>query len=424
MSKSKINLLLWQFEEARKLTLAGVEHLSKEQLFMPPIEGEWCIGSYLMHLAECDLGWLHTLSGKEVPEEIKKRSYYAVWYDCPEEFREAPKETLEPKEYFETIALTRKMFTDEVASLNDEDLDTIVETKHGSSINHKSKLYIINHHIDHEAHTRGQMFLLIRKAGWRIIEDNNITNKIKETSIERLDFMNNFIGYGNIEKAKIFFIGIEEGGSGFMNENDFYNWKNKVTEPTNLLNGLYYKKLDGNFTSKGPTERMQNHICRVFSKNLIPIQNPKDIGFYSNLYPFPSTNINTEYPPTYRQLFGIDSKEEYGINFRSHRINVFLNMINEIKKISEEFYFFILGTYNEDDLISMFEELGYNFPKELVNNNIIKRGNGYLYWRSSECRKIWVTGHPSYGWVNEKVIDEIVKEIEIYKKEKVKFNNI
>ena len=166
MSKSQIDLLLWQFDYTRKQTLACVEHLTKEQLFASPIEGEWCIGSHLMHLAECDLGWLHTLSGKEIPEDIKKRAYYAVWKDCPEEFSEAPKEALEPKEYFETIAITRKMFTDEVASLNDEDLDMIVKTKHGSKITGNSKRTIINRMIDHEAHTRGQMFLLIRKAGW------------------------------------------------------------------------------------------------------------------------------------------------------------------------------------------------------------------------------------------------------------------
>ena len=167
MSKSQINLLLWQFEQVRKVTLAGVDHLTKEQLFEPPIEGEWCIGSYLMHLAECDLAWLHTLSGKEIPEDIRKRSYYGVWKDCPEEESGAPMEALEPKEYFETIALTRKMFTDEVASLNDEDLDTIVETKHGSKINGNSKRTIINRMIDHEAHHRGQILLLIRKAGWK-----------------------------------------------------------------------------------------------------------------------------------------------------------------------------------------------------------------------------------------------------------------
>lgn len=166
MSNPQIELLLWQFEEARKKTLAGVEHLTKEQLIAPPIEGEWCIGSHLMHLAECDLAWLHTLSGKEVPEDIKKRSYYGVWKDCPAEDGCHPKEPIELNEYLETITLTRKMFTDEVASLNDDDLDTIVETKHGSSINGKSKLQIINQMIDHEAHTRGQMFLLIRKADW------------------------------------------------------------------------------------------------------------------------------------------------------------------------------------------------------------------------------------------------------------------
>ena len=80
----QVAVLKWLLEDVRKVTLEGIKPLTKEQLFAVPIEGEFSIGSFLMHICECDLGWLERLSGKEVPEDIKKRAYYGVWYDSPE----------------------------------------------------------------------------------------------------------------------------------------------------------------------------------------------------------------------------------------------------------------------------------------------------------------------------------------------------
>lgn len=164
----QIDLFLYQYEYVRQATLDGIKHLTKEQLFMPPIEEEWCIGSYLMHLAECDLAWLQTLSGKEVSADIKERSYYGVWKDCPAEEGRHPKEPIEVNEYLETIALTRKMLLDEVASLKDTNLEDLVYRFGQTTGKQYSKKTIINQMIDHEAHTRGQMLLLIRKAGYSI----------------------------------------------------------------------------------------------------------------------------------------------------------------------------------------------------------------------------------------------------------------
>ncbi|RPI16132.1 MAG: DinB family protein [Ignavibacteriae bacterium] len=167
-SNPQISLLKWMFEDIRKTTLEGVSHLTKEQLFTPPVEGEFPIGAYLMHFAECDLGWLHTLSGKEASDEIKKRSYYAAWFDTPKEDYNPPKEPLEVKEYIDVITLTRKMFLDHVSTIKDSELDDVI-TWQGYNEQERSatKKWIIYHILEHEAHTRGQMFMLIRKAGWK-----------------------------------------------------------------------------------------------------------------------------------------------------------------------------------------------------------------------------------------------------------------
>lgn len=167
-SNPQISLMHWMFEDIRKITLDGVSHLTKEQLFTPPIEGEYPIGAYLMHFAECDLGWLQTISGQKVPDEIKKRSYYSAWFDVPKEDFNPPKEPLEVKEYIDVITLTRNMFLDHVLTLSDKELDEIVSWKgYTGQEQSASKKWIIYHLLEHEAHTRGQIFMLIRKAGWK-----------------------------------------------------------------------------------------------------------------------------------------------------------------------------------------------------------------------------------------------------------------
>ena len=164
-SKSQVELLKWMLEDLRKVKLAGVNHLTKEQLFKPPIEGEYPIGSYLMHFCEADIGWLETISGNIQSDEIKKRAYYGTWYDSGPDY-DPPKEPIEVNEYLEVMQLTRKNFLEYVSSLKDSDLEEIITRKRGDTVKSYSKKWIIYHILEHEAHTRGQIFLLIRKAGW------------------------------------------------------------------------------------------------------------------------------------------------------------------------------------------------------------------------------------------------------------------
>ncbi len=166
-NNNQIELLKWMLEDVRKVTISGVEHLTQEQLFTPPIEGEFPIGAFLMHLGEADLGWLQTISGTKVSDEIKKKTWYNAWYDVPKEDYNPPKEAPEVKEYFEALEITRKMFLDFISTIKDSELEDIITWKFGDTERKRSKKWIIYHILEHEAHTRGQMFMLIRKAGWK-----------------------------------------------------------------------------------------------------------------------------------------------------------------------------------------------------------------------------------------------------------------
>ena len=151
-----IKLLEYMLEDVRKVTFSGVNHLSKEQLFEAPI------GSYLMHLAECEIFWLEVLSGITQPEELKKKSYYDVWYDA---FKDAspPLSAPEISDYHEVMSEARKNLLDYMATMKDSDLEKMVSFKTGSGEKSFSKKWIIYHLIEHEAHHRGQIFMLMNK---------------------------------------------------------------------------------------------------------------------------------------------------------------------------------------------------------------------------------------------------------------------
>jgi len=172
--KSNISLLKYMLEDIRKVTLKGISGLTKEQLFAEPVPAEFPIGAYLMHLAEADLGWLKTLSGEKQPNDLKKRVYYSSWFDVPKDKYAPPTEPIEPEEYINAITAVRARLLDYIDKMTDEDLDTKIKIKRSETVEVEiTKEWIIYHLIEHEAHTRGQMFLLIRMAGFKAKAENN-----------------------------------------------------------------------------------------------------------------------------------------------------------------------------------------------------------------------------------------------------------
>jgi uncharacterized damage-inducible protein DinB len=163
----KLSLLWWMLKDVRKVTLKGIEGLSKEQLFQPPVEGEYPIGAYIMHLAEAEVFWLQVLTGKKIDKEIKKRIYYDSWMSPSKSDAEGPKAPMEITEYLDAIKKVRELLNKYMFSLKDSDLAGFVVQRRKDSEHKILRKWIIYHLIEHEAHHRGQMMLLIRKAGFK-----------------------------------------------------------------------------------------------------------------------------------------------------------------------------------------------------------------------------------------------------------------
>lgn len=167
-------LLIYMLEDIRKVTLQGIKGLSKEQLFREPMPGESPIGAYIMHLAECDLGWMARLAGEEQSDELKKLCYYNCWFDVPEADLNPPTSAPTVQEYITALEKTRKVVIDYIRGMSDSDLEITMKIKRRADVEVEiSKKWIIYHLIEHESHTRGQMFMLIRMAGFKNRGENN-----------------------------------------------------------------------------------------------------------------------------------------------------------------------------------------------------------------------------------------------------------
>jgi uncharacterized damage-inducible protein DinB len=160
-NNKQVQLLKWMLEDVRKVTFKGIEGLDKEQLFKAPAEGEYPIGSYLMHFAECEVHWFERMTGREQSEELKKKVYFDKWFD-PSGEADPPKEAPEISYYLDALAETGKILTDELDQMNDDELEEEIVLKRNNEEIRRTKKWIIYHLIEHEAHHRGQMFMLIR----------------------------------------------------------------------------------------------------------------------------------------------------------------------------------------------------------------------------------------------------------------------
>ena len=162
---SNIQLLKWMLQDVRVETLKGIEELTKEKLFQAPVEGEFPIGAYLMHFGEVDTHWYSELTGQQMPDEIRKRVYEYSWFDVPAENFNPPQIAPEVNEYLDAIAETRKVLFEYMDKMKDAELEDVVRLKkNGEPL---TKKWILYHLIEHEAHHRGQMFMLIRKGKLR-----------------------------------------------------------------------------------------------------------------------------------------------------------------------------------------------------------------------------------------------------------------
>jgi uncharacterized damage-inducible protein DinB len=163
-NNNQVQLLKWMLDDVRQETLKGIQGLDKEQLFKPPVNGEYPVGSYILHLAECEIHWLQRMTGEKTGEDLKEKIYFDKWFD-PSGEAAPPDEAPDVEYYHQMLYEARKIVNDTLDNMTDEDLNDDVKWKWGETEYSRSKKWIIYHLIEHEAHHRGQMFMLMRMGG-------------------------------------------------------------------------------------------------------------------------------------------------------------------------------------------------------------------------------------------------------------------
>lgn len=267
----------------------------------------------------------------------------------------------------------------------------------------------------------------------------NLKLKMTEEQKENIEISNKFLGYGAPNKAVIYYFGLEEAAP-FISSKEI---KNIVNPPYSLIeinNDRYFfdntRKKRG---VKGNTESFQAYLSyRIlkdfFNINVLPetvdlhksgyyIEN-EDRVFSSNTYPLGASNIGSN--PNI-SLTGFSNKNDY-YDYAWEQTSiprkiVLKNFINHIKSIrnNSEYFLFIMGNYTyptnkgrsaQERIKPICEELGFTFGKFTFPDSKDKLHNSYtgteLKWECSDCKRIWLIGHPSKGASDERVADRIV----------------
>jgi len=225
---------------------------------------------------------------------------------------------------------------------------------------------------------------------------------------ERIELLTTFCGYGDPECAHIFFMGIEEHNTlECIGKNSIEEFARKLVKIQNARQ-QEYTYLDSLGGPNGASERMQ---CNIFVGLTGDASFPEDVIFRNqihcfNYYPL-GAKRHKEYPSQYNECLGFDfkSKSEWYDYFDNHtdRKKILRAFITE-EIIKKNNVLFVLGKscWNKVEELLPDVEFKNSFSDWSKKS---KEKPSMIRW--SNDGKIWLTGHPSYGWINYEVIEKI-----------------
>ncbi len=263
-----------------------------------------------------------------------------------------------------------------------------------------------------------------------------------EEQKENIEISNRFLGYGDPSKALIYFFGIEEGEP-YEPTTDIRSIANPPKEFIEINNNKYYfdntRKKRG---VKGATEPFQSYLSYGILKEYFDIKElpatvdlyksgyyveKEDRVFSSNTYPLGASSIGSN--PNISLTGFTDKNDYYDYSWEqtiAPRKVVLKNFINDIKRNNSDYLIFIMGNYTyppkrgrspQERLKPICEELGFSFGKFTfpdANDQLYNNYTGIeLKWECSDCKRIWLIGHPSKGAFDERAADRIIEFLKL-----------
>jgi uncharacterized damage-inducible protein DinB len=142
----KPSQLFGHWEQVRADLLATIDKFSEAELGVVPFEGSWPVGQIMLHIAECEDHWLHSLVRHELTPPIKYRLA-----------EHATKSAI-----LEVLSLAHSRTIQFLRRLEEQDLSRAYQTRYGETF---TLYWIIWHVLEHEIHHRGELSLALGLLG-------------------------------------------------------------------------------------------------------------------------------------------------------------------------------------------------------------------------------------------------------------------
>lgn len=142
----KPSQLFAHWQQVRADLLNTIDKFDDQELGYAPFKGSWPVGRIMLHIAECEDFWLHSL----VRHEIEPPCDYEL-VDYPT--KSASKELLN-NAHRRTVGF--------IDSLDEKDLSREYQTRFGETF---TLYWIIWHVLEHEIHHRGELSLALGLLG-------------------------------------------------------------------------------------------------------------------------------------------------------------------------------------------------------------------------------------------------------------------
>lgn len=159
-----IGYYLSGMEEVRSQVAAAVKDIPDDLIGKPAFLGAHSIGALVLHIGEAEWFWMQmVVAGRQLTDEIRNAPYWDILDDVDAVARNGYTATFCLQEVEKIRNLTR----DVLFSYNDKDLERIITFERPDKPSVHNLRWILHHLIDHEAHHKGQIFMLKRLMALR-----------------------------------------------------------------------------------------------------------------------------------------------------------------------------------------------------------------------------------------------------------------
>jgi len=141
----KLSEMFSHWDQIRSDLLVTIDKFGEDELSFAPFPGSWPVGKIMLHIADTEDYWLHTLVRGELPD-----TYYEL-ADYP------TKATIKG-----VLERARNRTVPWLAGLTERDLDTQYTGRHDETYTLR---WIIWHVIEHEIHHRGELSMALGLLG-------------------------------------------------------------------------------------------------------------------------------------------------------------------------------------------------------------------------------------------------------------------